>query len=338
MYLNAMEQEKIIIPIAGGKGGVGKSLFVANLAISLAKLGQSTVAVDLDLGSSNLHTYLGMSNVNPGIGDFLKIKKIPLDDYLVDTQFENFKFLPGDGKTPFMANIPYAQKMRLIREIKKIDARYILLDLGAGSTFNTLDFFGMANAGIIISTFEYSAIMNVLMFLKNFILRKMRQMASSSRQASSLIDQLCKETSSDQALTAEYVITQIETIDPEIAKDIRKFCKNFRPRLVFNMGENPEELKVLDNLRATILERLSLETEYIGFIFSDSSVKKSVKEKVPLLTHYSDSLAAEGVESVARRIVNYWEAPIENSIEKLMSATQKAYDDKFIESYDISLA
>ena len=164
-----MEQQKTIIPIAGGKGGVGKSLFVANLGISLAEMGQQAVAVDLDLGSSNLHTYLGLPNINPGIGDFLKVKKVSLNDYLMETGVDNFSFLPGDGKSPFMANIPYAQKLRLIREVKKIDARYILVDLGAGSTFNTLDFFGMANSGIIISTFEYSAIMNVLMFLKNFI-------------------------------------------------------------------------------------------------------------------------------------------------------------------------
>jgi MinD-like ATPase involved in chromosome partitioning or flagellar assembly len=165
----------------------------------------------------------------------------------------------------------------------------------------------------------------------------MRQISRSSRQASSLIDQLCKETTTDQPLTTEYVIARIEAVDGEAAKNIREFCSHFRPRLVFNMGENPEELKVLDNLHATILERLSLDTEYIGFIFSDSSVKKSVKEKVPLLTHYSDSLAADGIRCVAKRIVKYWDDPIENSIEKLMAATRRTYDDKFIESYDISL-
>ena len=58
---------------------------------------------------------------------------------------------------------------------------------------------------------------------------------------------------------------------------------------------------------------------------------------MPLLTNYSDSLAAEGIKSVANRIIKYWDAPIENSIEKLMAATQRTYDDKFIESYDISL-
>lgn len=333
-----MTMEKTIIPIAGGKGGVGKSLFVANLSIALARAGHPTVAVDLDLGSSNLHTYLGIPNVNPGIGDFLKVKKIGFDGYLVDTGIENFSFLPGDGKSPFMANIPYAQKLRIIREIKKIPAEYILVDLGAGSSFNTLDFFGMTNSGIIISTFEYSAIMNVLMFLKNFILRKMRHISRSNRPATALIDDLCRKSTTSKPLTSELVIEEMEKVDSQVAEEIRAFCRDCCPRFVFNMGENPEELKVLDNLHSTIKERLSLETEYIGFVFDDSHVKKSVKEKVPLLTYYDDCIAAEGIESVARRIVKYWNGPIENSIEKLMMATQKSYDSRFIESYDISLA
>ncbi len=44
MYINTMEQQKTIIPIVGGKGGVGKSLFVANLGIALAEMGQETAA------------------------------------------------------------------------------------------------------------------------------------------------------------------------------------------------------------------------------------------------------------------------------------------------------
>ena len=47
-----------IIPIASGKGGVGKSFLAANLAIALAKLGKQVIVADLDFGGSNLHTCL----------------------------------------------------------------------------------------------------------------------------------------------------------------------------------------------------------------------------------------------------------------------------------------
>ena len=53
-----------IIPIASGKGGVGKSLLSANLAIALGQQGKKVVLVDLDLGASNLHLVIGQ---HPGV-------------------------------------------------------------------------------------------------------------------------------------------------------------------------------------------------------------------------------------------------------------------------------
>jgi len=60
-----------IIPVASGKGGVGKSVIAANMSLALAQSGKSTVAMDLDLGGSNLHTLLGIKNTQAGIGNFL---------------------------------------------------------------------------------------------------------------------------------------------------------------------------------------------------------------------------------------------------------------------------
>ena len=109
-----MTTTPVIIPIASGKGGVGKSVFTANLAMALAKLGHATIAIDLDLGGSNLYSFLGLPNDYPGIGDYLKARYGELEAMLVQTNMANLKFLPGDVRSPLMANIPYAQKTRLI--------------------------------------------------------------------------------------------------------------------------------------------------------------------------------------------------------------------------------
>lgn len=59
-----------IIPVAGGKGGVGKSLMAANLAIALSQSGKKTYLVDMDLGASNLHLILGEYGAKKGIRNF----------------------------------------------------------------------------------------------------------------------------------------------------------------------------------------------------------------------------------------------------------------------------
>jgi len=48
-----MPAEATIIPISSGKGGVGKSLVTANLAVALAEKGYDTVAIDLDFVFGN---------------------------------------------------------------------------------------------------------------------------------------------------------------------------------------------------------------------------------------------------------------------------------------------
>ena len=77
-----------IIPVAGGKGGVGKSLIAANLAIALAQAGKKTYLIDMDLGASNLHLILGEYGAKKGIGTFLS-KASKFDEIITKTQYEN---------------------------------------------------------------------------------------------------------------------------------------------------------------------------------------------------------------------------------------------------------
>ena len=76
-----MNKGPIIIPVASGKGGVGKTFLTANLAFALAEMGHPTVAIDMDLGGSNLHSFLGLSNQFSGLGDFLKARSAELEEH-----------------------------------------------------------------------------------------------------------------------------------------------------------------------------------------------------------------------------------------------------------------
>lgn len=52
---------KTILAVGGAKGGVGKSMLAANLAVGLALLGQRVVLADLDFGGADTHLHLGES-------------------------------------------------------------------------------------------------------------------------------------------------------------------------------------------------------------------------------------------------------------------------------------
>ncbi|CAN2042155.1 CobQ/CobB/MinD/ParA nucleotide binding domain-containing protein [Candidatus Magnetomoraceae bacterium gMMP-15] len=314
-----------IIPIASGKGGVGKTFFSANLAIALASAGHSTVAMDLDLGGSNLHTYLGISNKYPGIGDYLKGKRKKFENLIVSTDIPNLKFIPGDGRTPFMANIPFEQRLILLKDIQRISARYVVLDLGAGSSFNTLNFFGLSHKAAIITTFESPAVMNFLMFLKNFIFRIISSIVRHNKKAFNMVIKEFKQPIKSKPLTVSFLIEKIADIDSELALRAKKACNYYRPRIFYNMGEHPDELKIYKKIDTALKESLSLEPVHFGFVFYDDLVRKAAKNHKIIMKDYPKSKASQSIKNIAKRIINIWDEPVENSGYRLMEDSKKNY-------------
>jgi len=137
-------KEPRIWAIGGGKGGVGKSVIATNLAATLSRAGNRVVLVDADLGGANLHTLLGVPNPKTNLSDFIS-KKVPnLSDVMTPTLVENLWLVSGARALVDMANPNFSQKGKILRHINTLDADHVVLDLGAGSAFNVLDFFLVA--------------------------------------------------------------------------------------------------------------------------------------------------------------------------------------------------
>ena len=315
-----------IVPIASGKGGVGKTFLTANLAIALAEAGHPTIAVDMDLGGSNLHSFLGLPNRFPGIGDFLKARSAELEELLVDTAAPNLRFIPGDGLSPFLANISYAQKMRLISKVKKLSAEYILLDLGAGTSFNTLDFFRISRHGLIVTRPEYPAIMNMLGFLKHFVLRLIERTFANDQRIRELLRSLYKQPIAVQRNIIGNLGSKIAAVDQDAGKRVEDLCRDFRPRVIFNMGEHPDEIETARKIDRSLESALSLNVDYFGFIFEDPHVRRSIKKQTLFLPEYRESVAAKGIALTAKRIANFLEVPVKESAALLLKRTRQDYE------------
>jgi flagellar biosynthesis protein FlhG len=311
-------QSPTIIPVAGGKGGVGKTLLTANLGLALAGMGCPTVVADLDLGNSNLHSLLGLPNRFPGVGDFLRVGTGTLENFLVETEIPNLRFLPGDGRMPFMANITHAQKMRLLSSLRTVPAQYVILDLGAGCAFHTLDFFSMVDAGMVLTSPEYPAVMSALVFLKNMLLRRIDRALSNDPELTEVLNRLYVQPVDAPQMTVQTLVALASEVNPDAGKRIQDVCARCRPRLVINMGDHPDDLQMLESLDRTIRQILSIEVDYFGFIVSDPAVRDSIRHGKSLLTLHPDSPAARSIAHIARRITRFWHAPIPNSAELLI--------------------
>lgn len=295
-------QPAVMIPIASGKGGVGKSVFAAGLAITLARQGKQVVAVDLDLGGSNLHTYLGLPNTNPGIGDFLKQRRADFPELIVPTAVPGLRFLPGDGKTPFMANISSQQRFILVEQLRQIAADYVIVDLGAGSSLNTLNLFGLALDGIVVTTLDTPALMNALVFLRNFMFANILSLAADRAPIKKLLLDAYRRSADGANLTAAEAYRLIGEHDRLLAKEISRRCSAFKPRFVYNMADQAEDLQVAQRIAGTLQKNLSLGSSTLGLLFHDQAVRMAVRKNQVFPPENSDTPYSRGLKTIAQRI------------------------------------
>jgi flagellar biosynthesis protein FlhG len=165
-----------IWPIGGGKGGSGKSFLTGNLGVWLAKRGNKTLLIDADFGGANLHTMIAVPYQPRGLSDFLNKKVQTLAEAVVETGVPNLFLISGARNNLDTANIPYELKMKIFRGVPRLSYDFILLDLGAGTSFNTLDFFLISDSGILVSTPEPTSIENVYRLIRAVYARKIRQL------------------------------------------------------------------------------------------------------------------------------------------------------------------
>ncbi|HEX2921858.1 MAG TPA: P-loop NTPase [Bacteroidales bacterium] len=321
-----MGSNPFFIPIASGKGGVGKSIVAANLAVALANSGHSVVAIDLDLGGSNLYSYLGLDNIYAGIGDYLMTRKGKLVDYPVKTNIPNLQYLAADHRVPFLANITYAQKVKLVNEIKKIPADYVVLDLGAGTTFNTLDYFDFATNGLVVTTFEKPAILNTLSFIKNFIHRIALKEIKQNSTINADINKAYKNLTGDDLLTIDEIIGIVNKVDPPLASKILTLTRSYQPRIIFNRGSHPDQLEVCNHLQASIKKYLSIDLCFFGFLFEEDTFELSSIQGTNLMKRYPESILSKGINDISRRIIKFNNRIIPNSRDMLISDTREKFE------------
>lgn len=138
------------ITVTSGKGGVGKSNVVANLAIAFSKAGKKVMIIDADLGLSNIDVIFDLAPKYT-IQHILSGEK-RLADVLADGPY-GIKILPASSGVQELTELNEFQRLRLIEEFEAYDADIdlLLIDTGAGISENVA-FFCIASQEIIVVT------------------------------------------------------------------------------------------------------------------------------------------------------------------------------------------
>jgi flagellar biosynthesis protein FlhG len=315
-----------IIPIASGKGGVGKSLVAANLGVAFAQAGQRVILADLDLGASNLHLVLGHQSPKTGIGTFLNDTRSDFKEVITDTDVRGLRFIPGDTEIPGTANLKAFQLKALVRRFLSLkdEADILILDLGAGTHQSILDFFLLSGQGVVVSAPMVTAVLNAYVFLKNTVFRLMSTVFGKSSAASSYLEKARKDGSGPQKLYIPKMLPEIQKVDPESYEMFLKRITNFHPRLIMNMIDDPKDADVAMKIRRSCEEYLDLKIEHLGVIYRDSIQDTALSSRLPIVLYKPQSVLSQAIYRIADKILQ--------GAEDTFSLSDKEIEDSFQEA------
>jgi len=155
---NKVQLESRVIVITSGKGGVGKTTAVANVGISVARLGYRVALIDADIGLRNLDLLLGLENRVLYTAMEVLDGKCRLDQALIrDKRWKNLALLPI-SKNRQRYNVDRQGITILVNSLQELGYQYIVIDCPAGIDIGFINAITPANEAIVVTTPEITAI------------------------------------------------------------------------------------------------------------------------------------------------------------------------------------
>ena len=154
-----------VIAVTSGKGGVGKTNIVGNLAVAMTRLGKRVVVIDADVGLANIDIVF---NLRPkySIRHLVSGEK-SLDEVMVTTD-HGVRILPGGSGFADLTQLGEGEKLTLLSEFEGLSdtTDIILLDTGAGISSNVLYFNASSDQCLVVATTEPTSITDAYALMK----------------------------------------------------------------------------------------------------------------------------------------------------------------------------
>lgn len=298
-----MSSGKNIIAIGGGKGGIGKSLISSSLAICIARLGRSVTLVDLDLGSANLHTCLGLKIPQYSLSDFLKGRVSNFDDILTPTPLRNLHFVCGFNDALDIADIDSSQVRKILENIGALKSDYTILDLGAGTNDRTLDFFLAADTKIVTVMPEPTSIENAYRFIKSAFYRKFRQ-TEAYTGLKSVIDEAMDHKNQLGIRSPSDLLKHVYKLDPVAGEKFLHEVRQFHLNILVNQVRTYEDKDLGKSVSSVCRQYFGIEANYLGCLEYDNVAWQALRKKRPLVVDYPSSPLATQIFSIAKSLIS----------------------------------
>ena len=215
-----------VISISSGKGGVGKTNVVANLAVALADRGKKVVVLDADLGLGNLDVLLGLApryNFSHVVSNQKSLEEIIVEGP------SGIKIIPAASGIQELTTLSAAQKINLFSQVENLEDNIdiMLIDTAAGISHNVLFFNLVASEKIVVVNPEPTSIIDAYALMKvlhkNHGEKRFRLLVNQARDSKDALEVYKNITVvSDKYLNVSIDYLGFIPYDENLPKSVRK--------------------------------------------------------------------------------------------------------------------
>ncbi len=296
-------ERPVLLAVGGGKGGVGKSVLSILIGQWLALLGRRVVIVDLDLSGANLHTLLGIRDIRCTLGDLLSRRVNSLAEIAVRTSTPNLRAVCGSSDDLALANPCFAQKIKIMQKLLTLDAEYVVMDLGAGTSFNVLDFFLVADLQVVVTTAEPIAVYNAYGFLRNAVYRRVSQLTRGNPMLHEVVRRGMDPHNREELHTLGDLMRTIELLaDRPAVRQLERALERVRPSVVVNRVREERDGNASGVIREVAGKYLRLKVSELGTVPHDRLLASMVA-RMQALTDLREGGSFESSYHVATALV-----------------------------------
>ena len=289
--------------VASGKGGVGKSLISSSLGLALSRLGKRVVLVDLDLGGANLHTCLGVADPKLTLSGFISSGQQQINDFIQPVPETKLGLISGADDGLEIANLKHFQKQKILRNLSHIDADYVILDLGAGTSFNTLDFFIRAERGIVTVVPDPTSIENTYRFLKSVLIRRLREAPEQTRK---FVNRVLSTRRDEQKKirTLAALMNALQQLHPDHARQLQDVFDRQKLHVIVNQVIEPTDTELGSSMAMVCGKYFGQKLDYLGYLNHDRHIMAATRQRRPLMMAYPQSRSAIHLEHMAAALLD----------------------------------
>jgi flagellar biosynthesis protein FlhG len=238
-----------------------------------------------------------------GLQDFISGREGKLADVAVETAIANTWLISGASDIMELANPKYGQKQKIISQLRKMEADYIFVDLGAGTDANVVDFFAAFPNGILVSDSLPTSIENAYGFVKNGIVRGIQRLFPGRTDIREFLQRFSDPKTTDGLVTFNDFITALRQAFPAEAQQIVDWIVSRRTYFILNMVKSQEDVVIGKRFTEIVKKYLTMKLYYIGYMVATPDIPQSIREMRPCVAARPGEQTVNCITSITNNLL-----------------------------------